>query len=105
MEFKEMSEMSAKEILTVLRFVQPYGQIVDIEWQNNQNFVKVFYILPNGQSSKTHRIDFLPDDIYIVPDNDVSDEKPLTDNVIMEIYHKFMIANGYSEVWLNNPFL
>ena len=57
------------------------------------------------QNKVQHQINFLPDDIYLVPDDDLLDEIRMEEGEVLYKYRQFMIAKGYSEMWLNNPYI
>ena len=106
MKFKRLVDYwGENEIMTVLWMVQPHAELVGYKRDLRGNSMIVFYRLPWEIEALDHRIDFLPEDIYIVEKGDIpEDGKPLEDGNILEQYQKFMVAQGYSEVWLNNPY-
>ncbi len=40
-----------------------------------------------------------------MPDDDLSDEIRMEEGEVLYKYRQFMIAKGYSEMWLNNPYV
>lgn len=105
MKFREMcKEMTQKEIEFVLRIVYPYSHLADFNRILKQNFIKVSFELSDKYN--LYHVDFLPDDIYVYDrkDNDSSDGEPIKSGDILYDYQQFMIAKGYSEIWLNNPY-
>lgn len=115
MRFRRMSEeMTEHEMLLVLRLVYPCAQMKGYRRYTAGNFITVFFSLPEDSGDDGHKIDFLPDIIYIIADDDKLDGIPIDEasglcsgisNIdILNMYKKYMIANGYSEMWLNNPY-
>lgn len=105
MKFKEMSkEMTREEIEIVLRIVYPYADLADFDRIIKQNFINVSFQLSN--KNELYHVDFLPDDIYVydTKDNNPSDGEPIKSGNVLYYYQQFMIAKGYSELWLNNPY-
>lgn len=116
MRFRRMSEeRTEQEMLSVLRLVYPCAQMKGYRRNAGNNFIAVFFSLPEDSSNDGHKIDFLPDIIYIIADDDKIDGIPIDEadglysgisNIdILNMYKKYVIANGYSEMWLNNPYL
>lgn len=104
MKFKEMSkEMTREEIDIILKIVYPYAHLVKFNRVIKQNFIKVSFTL--SAEEKLYQADFLPDDIYVYDlKNDSPDGEPVKNGSILFHYQQFMVARGYSELWLNNPY-
>lgn len=94
-------EMLKEEIETILGIAVPDAQLCRYERNCTHNFISVWYWI----GEVMHQIDFLPDDIYIISDGDKLDGKPISDGNKLLSYRKFMVARGYSELWLNNPYI
>lgn len=96
-------EMTAEEILLILRIVFPYGKLKRYECEIG--YITVYYALPSDSEGMERRIDFLPDNIYLVePDSRLSDGAPIENGDILHRYIQYMVAKGYSEYWLDNPY-
>lgn len=105
MEFRDISEETTDvEILHMFRLVFPYGNLK--RYIRELGYITVYYSLPGDGEEMERRIDFLPDDIYIVggSQNEPPDGVPLACGETLYRYEQFMIARGYSEYWLNNPY-
>lgn len=104
MIFKDMSEeMAVKEILQIFRIVFPYGKL--IRYKRDTGYITVYYSLPSDGEGIKRRVDFLPDDIYLVePDSRLPDGEPIRNGDILHRYIQYMVAKGYSEYWLDNPY-
>ncbi len=99
MEFKRMSkEMTEKEILLILRIVYPYAMLK--RYTREAGYLMVYYSLPGDNKDGNRRIDFLPDDIYIVGEgpDEPSDGIPIKNDDILHSYCQYTVAKGYSEL-------
>ncbi len=106
MEFKIMADaMSDKEIALVLHLVEPFSRVEKIVRNYESNSIRVHYSLFKESNKRIHRINFLPDDIYLLPDDDLPTETLMEEGETLHKYRQFMLANGYSEMWLNNPYV
>ncbi len=106
MEFKAMAEtMNDKEAALVLHLVEPFSRVGKIIRNYESNSINVHYSILREQNKMQHQINFLPDDIYLVPDDDLLDEIRIEEGEVLYKYRQFMIAKGYSEMWLNNPYV
>lgn len=106
MEFKAMADiMSDKEVALILRLVEPFSRVEKIIRNYESNSINVHYSILREQNKMQHQINFLPDDIYLVPDDDLSEEIRMEEGEVLYKYRQFMIAKGYSETWLNNPYV
>lgn len=106
MEFRAMAEaMSDKEVTLILRLVEPFGNVEKVIRNYDSNSLNVHYSLLREKHKKIHQLNFLPDDIYLISDNDSSDETRMEEGEALYKYRQFMIAKGYSEMWLNNPYI
>ena len=106
MEFKAMAEaMSDKEAALVLHLAEPFSRVGKIIRNYESNSINVHYSMLREQNKVQHQINFLPDDIYLVPDDDLLDEIRMEEGEVLYKYRQFMIAKGYSEMWLNNPYI
>lgn len=105
MHFRDMSEeMTEKEILLIFRIVFPYGKL--IRYKRETGYITVYYSLPSDGEGIKRRVDFLPDDIYLVePDSGLPDGEPIENGNILYRYGQYMIVKGYSEYWLDNPYI
>lgn len=105
MRFRDMSEeMAEEEILLIFRIVYPYGKL--IKYKRKTGYITVYYLLPSDNKGIKRRVDFLPDDIYIVePNSRLPDGEPIRNGDILYKYSQYMIAKGYSEYWLDNPYI
>ncbi|MBA4700286.1 MAG: hypothetical protein H2212_12710 [Ruminococcus sp.] len=97
--------MNEKEIEFVLKMVYPYANLVHFGRMLDQNFIRVSFTLFSEMGQL--QVDFLPDDIYVYSfrDSDLLDGELLENVNILFEYRQFMIARGYSEIWLNNPYV
>ena len=105
MDFKEMAtHMTEQEINLVLKIVYPYANLVRFRREKAANFITVYF--QDSFSSKLRQVDLLPDDIYIYDCEDSTslDGEPLDEGEILYKYKQFMIAKGYSEIWVSNPY-
>lgn len=106
MKFRMMSkEMLDSEIEQVLHMVFPFAQIKEIVRVTQTNYIHVSYFFSEESGDKYHQINFLPDDIYLIDDEDFLDEVLVEQTEVIYRYRQFMLAKGYSEMWLNNPFI
>lgn len=106
MQFRIMAEtMSDAEVAFVFHLVYPYGKLGKVERDRSGNAINVCYSLPEEPDNVVHRIDFLPDDIYLISDDELPEEIPVEECEILYQYRQFMVAKGYSELWLNNPYV
>lgn len=106
MDFKEMAtHMTEQEIKIILKIVYPYANLVRFTREKVANFITVYF--EDSATSKLQQVDFLPDDIYIYDCEDSAplDGEPLGNCETLYKYKQFMVAYGYSEVWLSNPFV
>lgn len=106
MKFRAMSlEMKESEIELILHPIYPYGTAHQIIRNKKVNSIKVLYSTLEEPGNVLHEIIFLPDDIYIVDDHNTLNEELFDDLEKLHQYRKFMLAKGYSEMWLNNPYV
>lgn len=106
MEFRAMADMmSDTEVALVLRLVCPFSRVEQIDRNISSNSIKVQYSLLKESYSKWHEIDFLPDDIYLISDGESLEDNPMEEGDVLYKYRQFMTAKGYSEIWLNNPYI
>lgn len=106
MKYKEMARyMTEEEIGIVLKIIYPYANIVRFERMTDQNFIRVSFIL--FSETGCSQVDFLPDDIYVYPFQNppLLDGEPIKNVNILFQYEQFMVARGYGEIWLNNPYI
>lgn len=95
--------MTEEEIKTVFQIVLPFGKMLNYERQTDTNFIAVWYTLPED-SLKVHELNFLPDDVYFECER-VGKERILENGEQLHQYRQFTVARGYSEIWLNNPYI
>ncbi len=106
MEFRAMaSAMSDKEVAVILHLVYPFSRVEKIIRNYDSNSINVQYSLLKEEYKSLHEISFLPDDIYLLADDGSLDETRMEESSTLYQYHQFMIAKGYSEMWLNNPYV
>ena len=106
MKYREMAkEMTEDEILMVLRIVHTHARLIRYERHVDSNFITVYYSLPGDEGRPERRADFLTDDIYIVGEceKEPPDGTPISNGDILYRYQQFMVADGYSGMWLDNP--
>ena len=104
MRFRKMSEhMPEKEIRIVFQIVLPFGKMLNYERHLETNYISVRYTIPEDNPQE-HELDLLPDDVYYECEK-VGKEKILQKGDILHQYRQFTVARGYSEIWLNNPFI
>lgn len=99
------THMTEQEIKLVLKMVYPYACLVRINREKVANFISVYF--HDSSTSKLQQVDFLPDDIYIYDceDSATLDGEPMVQGEILYKYKQFMIAKGYSEIWVSNPYV
>ncbi len=103
MRFRLMSkDMTEEEIRTVFQIVLPFGKMLVYERNTVTNYISVQYTQPKD-SPVIHELNLLPDDVYYECER-VGKERLLEDGEKLHQYRQFMIARGYSEIWLNNPY-
>lgn len=102
MEFRYIAEeITEKEIKKVLEMVfDSSAKLVRYKRRTEHNYIEVYYILPSDDT--VHRIDLLPDNLY---DMDEGDGKEFVNGEINWRYMQFTTAKGYSELWVNNPYM
>ena len=104
MEYRRMAEeIREDEIRVLLSIIYPTARMISFKHHRETNFISVTYSFLN-EGEKEHKLDLLPDDVYVIEDGDVLDGQPLDGNIMYE-YSRFTIARGYSEIWLNNPYI
>lgn len=106
MKFKNMStQMMGEEIIQILGIVHPHAKL--LQYKREAGYITVYYSLPSDDGGEQRRIDFLPDDIYIVGESpkEPPDGTPIKNGDILYRYSQYMIAKGYSEYWLDNPYI
>lgn len=106
MEFKEMSiHMTEEEINFVLKIVYPHANLAKYNKVKVSNYITVYFY--DYFTSELRQVDFLPDDIYTYDckDSEALDGEPMSMGETLYQYKQFMIARGYSEIWLNNPYV
>lgn len=87
MRFKVMAEeMSDEEVTLVLKIIHPYVTVKQIIRNKKSNSIEVHYSFPDEP-------DHVPEEIHIGEGNELYQ------------YRQFMIAKGYSEFWLDNPYV
>lgn len=102
MEFKMMAEtMSNREVELILHLIYPYSKVVEIIRDYSSNAIDVKY----ENDGVVHKISFLPDDVYLLSDDEPPKETIMKECEQLYQYRQFMIARGYSEIWLNNPYV
>lgn len=103
MKFKLMSEdMTEEEIRTAFQIVLPFGKILDYEKHPTTNYISIRYVRPE-EKPVVHEIELLPDDVYFQCKK-TGKERLLEDGEKLYQYRQFMVARGYSELWVNNPY-
>ena len=103
MKFKLMSEdMTEDEIRTAFQIVLPFGKMLDYERHPQTNYISVHYVMPE-EKPVIHEMELLPDDVYFQCEK-VGKERLLEDGEKLYQYRQFMVARGYSEIWLSNPY-
>ena len=104
MKYKDMAtEMTEQEIQTALYIILPEAKFRRFRREND--YIRVWYSLPNDKEDTVHKLDLLPDDVYFVDDTSEHKEKPLIDGDILYRYSQLMIAKGYSLIWKGNPYI
>ena len=75
MQFKIMAEtMSDAELAFVFHLVYPSGRLAKIGRDTSRNAINVCCSLPEEPDNVVHGIDFLPDDIYLISDDELPGE-------------------------------
>lgn len=104
MKFRLMSEdMTEEEIRIVFQIVLPFGKMLDYERHPQTNYVSVRYVIP-VENPKEHELNLLPDDVYYECER-IGKERLLEDGEKLYQYRQFMVARGFSELWLSNPYI
>lgn len=102
MNFRNMAkEMTNTEIECIVKEVFPYTIVSNITRHIESNYISVDYYL----ESKKYTIDLLPDDIYMLGVGKLPDGEPMKSGERLWRYRQFMIANYYSEIWYDNPYV
>lgn len=105
MEYREMAqEMREDEVDTLLKILFPYARMLNFYRERETNFISVVYTLPEDENKEYH-LHLLPDDVYLLGNDTASDGELLEDGNAMYQYRQFMVARGYSELWLNNVYI
>lgn len=103
MNFRLMSkDMTEEEIRTAFQIVLPFGKMLDYERHPQTNYVSVRYVIP-VENPKEHELNLLPDDVYYECER-IGKERLLEDGEKLYQYRQFMVARGFSELWLSNPY-
>ena len=103
MKFKLMSEdMTEEEIKTAFQIVLPFGKMLDYEKHPKTNYISIHYVMP-GEKPVVHEMELLPDDVYFQCKK-TGEERLLKNGEKLYQYRQFMVARGYSEIWLSNPY-
>lgn len=104
MKFRKMSEeMTGFEVEQALHIIFNYAVLIRYEMEKTSNYVKVYYVLPEYMGKGVHRLDLLPDDVYVIGDNEKLDGEPIEGEALWN-YLQFTVAKGYSELWKENPY-
>lgn len=104
MKFRLMSkDMTEEEIRTVFQIVLPFGKMLEYERNTVTNYISVQYTQPRD-NQVIHELNLLPDDIYYECEK-VGKERILENGDRLHQYRQFTVARGYSEIWLNNPYI
>lgn len=104
MKFKKMSEdMTEEEIRIVFQIVLPFGKMLDYERHPRTNYISVRYVMPEEEPVE-HEMNLLPDDVYFECER-VGKERLLENGDQLHQYRQFMVARGFSEIWLSNPYI
>lgn len=104
MKFRLMSkDMTEEEIGIVFQIVLPFGKMLDYERHPQTNYISVRYVIPE-ENPKEHEMNLLPDDVYYECEK-VGKERILENGDRLHQYRQFTVARGYSEIWLNNPYI
>lgn len=104
MIFRLMSEdMTEDEIRTAFQIVLPFGKMLDYERHPQTNYISVHYVMPE-EKPVVHEMELLPDDVYFQCKK-TGKERLLEDGEKLYQYRQFMVARGYSELWLSNPYI
>ena len=98
-----MSVMTANEIEQVLSIIRPHSTL--IHYTNHSDFIHVVFADRWNGNHRLQQIDLLPDDIYVITEHSLPDGEPLKNGDILYEYHQYMVAKGYSELWLDNPWI
>lgn len=93
MKYKNIANfISVQEIQEVLEIIYPYVQYKGYQLQ--ERAVKVFFTINDEMKYCT----FLPDEVQDMPEGmELSADEQYE-------YKKYMVANGYSELWINNHY-
>lgn len=101
--FRRMSEdMTEEEIGIVFQILLPFGKMLDYEKHPKSNYISIRYVVPE-EKPVFHEMELLPDDVYFQCEK-TGKERLLEDGEKLYQYRQFMVARGYSEIWLNNPY-
>lgn len=101
MEYKSLAEkLPDEEISRLLWIVNEDAILVSFERNKEQNYISVFYRLPNLVEIK--QIDFLADCIYYINGRI---EQEVKNPEIRHRYLQYTVTKGYSEIWKCNPYV
>ena len=95
--------MTVNEIGQVLSIIRPHSTLV--HYTIHTDFIHIVYTDRWNGTPLLQQMDLLPDDIYVFTEYSLSDGEPLKDGDILYEYRQYMVAKGYSELWLDNPWI
>ncbi len=96
------TNLTEDEVELLLEILKPGMQFKSLQRHIRGNYVEVFYC--EYGSEQIEKMDLLPDDVYRYDDSTTLDGIPLTGGEQIFRYRQFMIAKGYSDYWLDNPY-
>lgn len=103
MRYRVLSEeITEDEIIALFWIMMPEGRLKKYEFIDE--CIRIYYTLPYGDKDIIHKMDFLPDEVYFIDDNDECNEILCQDGEKMNLYLQFMVARGFSYLWKGNPF-
>ena len=103
MRYRILSEeITEDEIITLFWIMVPEGRMKNYEFIDE--YIRIYYTLPYTDIDVVHKVDFLPDEVYFVDEENESNVIPCEDGEKMHLYLQFMVARGFSPLWKGNPF-
>ena len=95
MKYRRLSEsMTSEELEFIFNMVMPNANFTGYQRDYEDNVISIYYIF----KAEKGQLDLLADEVHKMPG-----EESLNGDIEWE-YQRYMVANGYSELWLNNTY-
>lgn len=99
MFFEMAKEMSDKEIERCMSILIEGSVVLSITRDTIQNAIDVTFRVVGDSSQKEYKLSLLPDSV-----EEISDGVDLRPDGV-HLYMQYMVAKGYSTLWLSNMFV